>query len=334
MKNQSPKLIQEIISRFHRKRFRAKAKSNFHLWLISQKDYVAKDMALHEVWHSIPSAVTNETFRSLHKVKIKLGMTHPRKQTIQMNRILARVAAVFLPVVMFIGGYFIYESMNRPAEWARMEVPYGDTAHHVLDDGTNVWLNAGSVLEYPVKFRGKQREVRLYGEGFFDVAPQKRMPFIVQTECLKTQVVGTIFNVCCYGDLDLECITVLGGQVVVTTQDNEMHELVPNNHLTYLKDGMETIVEEVDAASMICWMQNGLVFEESTYEDILHTLRRKFNIKVIVDPAHYSNTKYRLWFINDEPLEYILEVVHQLIGLSYKFENETLTVGEKTEKKR
>lgn len=330
MKNRDPKLIREIINRFHSKRFSGKVKRNFHQWLIQPEDYSAKDEAMNELWHDVVVKVTGSVYKSLDMVKAKLGMVPPKKQTVPLQRVLTRVAAVMLPAALIVGSYFIYEAAGNQAEWVRIETPYGKTGCYYLADGTCVWLNAGSSLEYPEKFRGRKREVRLNGEAFFDVTPDKRKPFVVVSDHLRTTVLGTEFNVCSYGNQRHESVTVLSGSVNVTTKDDQMHHLVPDRHLTHWIEDGNTDIEEVDAASMISWLTSGLVFENSTLEDILCGLQRTYNLKVIVDSAQLTNTIYCMKFVNGESLDYVLDVVHSLVGLPYRLEGDMLVIGSDT----
>lgn len=328
MNNRDPRLIREIMDRFHAKRFAGKVKKDFHLWLISTEDYAAKDEAMRELWLDLADGSGRQPLDSLRAVKVKLGMIPEKKNNVTpLNRALARVAAVMLPVAIMIGIYFIHNAASQEMEWARIEVPYGQTGCYNLADGTCVWLNAGSSLEYPVRFRGKQREVRLCGEGFFSVAPNRRKPFVVVSDHLRTEVLGTKFNICSYAGQRYETVTVLNGEVLVTTEDDMTHDLVADRHLTHTMGDMCTDVEEVDAAAMICWMNKGLVFENCTLEDILCRLQRTYNFSVMVDQAQLTDAIYCMRFVNGEPVGYMLDVLYRLIGIPYSFENNTLVVG-------
>ena len=77
-------------------------------------------------------------------------------------------------------------------------VPAGQRAQITLQDGTQVWLNAQSTLTYPSHFSRKNREVKITGEAFFDVAKDRKKPFIVSTQNVHVKVLGTQFNVYSY----------------------------------------------------------------------------------------------------------------------------------------
>jgi ferric-dicitrate binding protein FerR (iron transport regulator) len=329
MNNRDPKLIREIITRFHAKRFSGKTARDFQRWLILPENYSAKDEAMNEVWDSLVSTITGSTYKSLKKVKIRLGMTSSKKSATPLRRTMLRVAAVLLPAALVVGGYFTMQRVNDNVEWARVEVPNGQTQTYTLADGSTVCLNAGSVLEYPVEFRGRERQVKLRGEGFFKVTPDKSKPFVVTSPRLHTTVVGTEFNISAYDNQLHESVTVLSGQVDVATPEGAIHQLTPNTHLTHWIESGSTDVEEIEASSIVGWMNDELVFENSTLEDILCGIRRKYgDLKVVVDSTCLTNTAYRMKFTHGESLEYVLDVVHKVTGVRYTLNGDTLTIGE------
>lgn len=334
MKNSESRFTREIIKRFHSGRFPQKVVMNFHLWLLSSDESETKDETMNEVWLDSPYSVKRSTYRSLDRVLFRLGMAQLRKRPAgskSFGRIASRVAAVLLPVALLIGTYFILSNNPSHVEWARLEVPNGETGYRMLADGTEVWLNAGSSLEYPVKFAGRQRDVKLYGEGFFSVAENARKPFTVHTEHMTTKVVGTEFNISCYDNQLNESVTVLDGRVDVTTgDDRRVHSLDPDSQLTYWEDG-RTNVEEVDASALIRWRESGLMFEDSTFEDILSALERKYDLTIEVDSIHLTDARYRMQFVNNESLEYILDVIHSVVGLPYRLDRDVLWVGNDVE---
>src|SRR5690606_14575437 len=72
----------------------------------------------------------------------------------------------------------------------------------MLSDGSNVWLDAGSTLKYPIAFIGAERKVEITGEAYFEVAKNPDMPFYVTHEDVNIKVLGTHFNVNAFEDDD------------------------------------------------------------------------------------------------------------------------------------
>ena len=82
----------------------------------------------------------------------------------------------------------------------RLITPNGGQYRVQLADGTQVWLNAASTLQYPASFNGSDRTVTLTGEAYFEVAQDASKPFFVKVNGMTVQVLGTHFNVNAYPD--------------------------------------------------------------------------------------------------------------------------------------
>jgi len=95
--------------------------------------------------------------------------------------------------------------------------PRGGQYQITLPDGTKVWLNAASNLSFPSTFQGLgNRKVELSGEAYFEVAKDKKHPFIVLTEKQEVEVLGTHFNINSYADETSTKTTLLEGSVRVS----------------------------------------------------------------------------------------------------------------------
>lgn len=110
----------------------------------------------------------------------------------------------------------------------------GSRSQIVLPDGSKVWLNAGSTLDYPKQFTGKTRAVQLQGEAYFEVAKNVKQPFIVHTKTFDIKVLGTGFNVRAYPDEDSAVTSLVHGSVEVITSGKEKRSILlkPNEKIT------------------------------------------------------------------------------------------------------
>ena len=103
--------------------------------------------------------------------------------------------------------------------------PAGQRAQLILQDGTEVWLNAKSKLIYPARFTGEKRQVEVEGEAFFKVAKDPSRPFIVSTHDVDMKVLGTQFNVYSYPETGYVQTSLLEGSVCVSFQVRKAREL-------------------------------------------------------------------------------------------------------------
>tara|TARA_B110000208_G_C11801036_1_gene442392 strand:- start:15479 stop:16666 length:1188 start_codon:yes stop_codon:yes gene_type:complete len=176
---------------------------------------------------------------------------------------------------------------NKSASTNTLTVPYGKTFDVVLSDGTYVYLNAGSVLTYPSNFNGAlRREVVLKGEGYFKVAKNKKIPFIVKTETLDTRVYGTEFNVSAYkSDSVTEVVLVEGsigvkGVTKTPTSTNKYLVIKPSQKVSKKRALNILKIEKVDVKPYISWKVGVLAFKNENIANIFQKLERKFNVKI------------------------------------------------------
>lgn len=180
------------------------------------------------------------------------------------------------------GGSLTYrDSLQSEALiYNEISIPRGGEFHLVLADGTQVWLNAETSLKYPVAFSGDCREVFLKGEAYFEVAHDARMPFYVHTSRGKVQVLGTSFNVRDYGD-EHKVVTVLeSGKVRYTSTCQESKDLLPG-YLLEDVEGQGLLSRKVDTRLYTSWREGKYLFENASVEEIMTTLQRWYNIRVI-----------------------------------------------------
>jgi len=117
-------------------------------------------------------------------------------------------------------GELIYSSARQMAgktekvEYNTLTPPRGGQFQVVLPDGSKVWLNSASSIIYPTAFNGESRVVKLQGEAYFEVTKNRHKPFIVRTNNVDVNVLGTHFNVTAYNDDAATTTTLLGVRYV------------------------------------------------------------------------------------------------------------------------
>ena len=160
----------------------------------------------------------------------------------------------------------------------RIVVPYGRRSTIILADGSKVWLNSGTQLDFPTTFTGKTREINVNGEIYIEVKEDKKTPFIVNTESMAIQVYGTAFNVTSYNDDENQSIVLVEGKVGVKTSGyKDEFTLKPNEMISL--SGNEVIKENVDVSKYISWTKDILVFEETPISEILKRIGRYYNVQ-------------------------------------------------------
>ena len=163
-----------------------------------------------------------------------------------------------------------------------LTVPRGGQFSLNLEDGTKVLLNSDSKIKYPVKFiKGENRQVELlYGEAFFEVSSSKNnngSEFIVSTKTQKINVLGTKFNVKSYRRDDVITTTLVEGKVKVENGENQIL-LFPNQQSKVDSNSAIIDVSDVDVFQQISWINGLFSFNDTSLEDIMHTLSRWYDL--------------------------------------------------------
>lgn len=159
----------------------------------------------------------------------------------------------------------------------RLIVPYGKRSSLILADGSKVWLNSGSVLEFPAQFTGSKREVHLAsGEMYIEVAPDRQKPFHVCTSGFNVKVYGTKFNVSAYADSP-KSVVLVEGRVSLQTASNKETFLSPSERAVYSDNG--TIhAQKVDVDQFISWKNGYLEFDKTPMTEVLTKIGRYYNL--------------------------------------------------------
>lgn len=161
-----------------------------------------------------------------------------------------------------------------------METPKGGEFTVKLPDGTTVRLNAASSLRYPLHFGAKSRIVELTGEGYFEVAKNAAVPFIVKTPKQEIRVLGTHFNVNAYADEEEQKTTLLEGKVVVSTP-TQAETLKPGEQ-SVLKNNVITTAT-VDTDISVSWKNGQFMFNNESIQGIMRQISRWYNVEVVYE---------------------------------------------------
>ncbi|WP_286854003.1 FecR family protein, partial [Proteiniphilum sp. UBA5259] len=129
---------------------------------------------------------------------------------------------------------------------------YGKRSTLTLSDGSKVWLNSGSVLEFPAQFGSKKREIRLTsGEMYIEVIPDSQKPFHVHTSDFNVKVYGTKFNVSAYADSP-RSVVLVEGRVSLQPVNKKETFLSPSEQAVYSDNGTFN-TQKVDVTQFISW---------------------------------------------------------------------------------
>lgn len=190
-------------------------------------------------------------------------------------------------------------------------VPCGGEYSLVLSDGSRVYLNSMSKLVFPVRFSGKNREVTLEGEAFFEVAKDKSKPFIVSIRGMKVEVLGTSFDIKSYPNDSQSFTTLVEGKVKISSGDQlaNVNYLEPNQQAVYDPAGSGIVIHEVDAAQMVQWTKGRVTFTNQTLDEIMKTLARWYDFSYKFEDEKLKSIRFEGGFNKYESIDPILDII-------------------------
>lgn len=165
----------------------------------------------------------------------------------------------------------LYNSITTPA---------GSTQRIVLPDGSRVWLNTQSRLEFPTAFLNKVRNVSLSGEGYFDVFKDKSMPFHVKIDSMDLMVTGTQFNINNYKDENIVKSTLIEGGVKIT-KDEVSFILIPGHQLQFDRTTRDVkVIEKADLEAATAWRNRMFYLDNSNVPSLMRQIARWYDIEI------------------------------------------------------
>jgi len=346
-----------------------------HLILLNNPDLHHQADMLAEMWvqqgknKGVETEITYVRHIMKHKDEFFMEETHEESKSSEIifeekpafftrKRITLFSFLAFL--LLATGAIYFFTQKTNPVSVAGQSISSvatknGNRTKIVLPDGSQVWLNAGSNLDYNnASFNKELREVSLNGEAYFDVTKNTEKPFIIHTKKMDIKVVGTAFNVRSYSDEKFAEASLIRGSIEVTLKDrkDQKFTLKPNEKISIANDEPEQIVlktgQKVAVKSNskpiprfvmevlkanpvnniipeIAWTQNKLYFEDESLEDIGPMIERWFGKNVVIQNESLKKVRYTGNFEN-ETIEDVLSYLKLSRPFNFKFENDTVII--------
>jgi transmembrane sensor len=241
-------------------------------------------------------------------------------------RLLA-ASVVLLLGVWWGSRYFPTNSADSSDQLAEKKALNGQQLTVKLTDGTVIVLNAGSVLRYPEHFEDDKREVQLRGEAYFEVASNPKAPFLIYTDEVRVEVIGTKFTVKAYPESKEVKVAVVEGKVAVDTRsesasgaESEKNVILTKNQMATLqKENQEIKVTPFEENDLLGWKNGVLYFEKAGFAQLVGQLERWYGVEVILDPQVKIDSSWRFsGKFENKSVDYILDVCRYPNLFNYK----------------
>ncbi|WP_442591442.1 FecR family protein [Pedobacter sp. AW31-3R] len=218
------------------------------------------------------------------------------------------------------------ENINsKGSDITTISTPRGGQYNIELSDGTKVVLNAASMLKFPSRFAGLiNRTVELSGEGYFQVAKDKKYPFIVKSGNQEVKVLGTHFNINCYPDEDIMKTTLVEGSVEIRPLSGTFSskKLVPGQQAELSKGGIEISI--VDTESALAWKDGDFIFNDDI-TTIMRQISRWYDVEVVYQ-GKVSAKEFVGTFSKSKDISEILKALELTNRVHFKIEGRRIIV--------
>lgn len=203
----------------------------------------------------------------------------------------------------------------------------GEKSYLQLPDGTRVWLNSCTTLEYAENYGHSNRSIYLDGEAYFEVAKNKDLPFVVKANGIDVKAIGTAFNVSAYMEDSQLTTTLFNGKVAVQPTLTKQEVLLePNQVAVYDKSRNKIEVVPYDKKLFAQWRRGFLSFKMMYLQDITKLLERNYNVVFRYENQGIKKLRFSGSFRNNEDLSEILNVIKTNTGIRYQILKDTIVI--------
>ena len=239
-----------------------------------------------------------------------------------MQKIIRYTVGIAAVTMLIAGGYYVskMQFINSLSEqYTTIFIPAGQQMRMSLADGSQVQLNSGAKIEYPVVFSNKSRIVKLSGEAMFDVVHDAKRPFIVETFATKIQVHGTKFNVLADKSRNYFSTTLVEGTIQVTNNSNPQETLFMKPYdVVVLADG-QLYKKHTDNLRDLGWVEGLIHIKKMPFDELMATFERVFDVKIIIEREELPEINVKDGEIRiSDGVEYALHVLQQISDFTYE----------------
>ncbi len=294
-------------------------------WIEEDTEHLKEYMALRKLHDISIWQIGNEedAFKDTNKhIMKRISVGRMLREALKI----AAVIALTLIVHDFcVENNFIAAVADQDSGIQTLNVPAGQRAEITLEDGTRVWLNAGSTLVFPGQFTGSTREVRLNGEGYFDIAHNPDNPFIVKTSGYDVKALGTSFNLMAYEGSPVFETMLLEGTVEITGEEEaEKITLEPDKKATLTDNGL--VVSSITNKRHLSWKNGIIFFEDEAFGDLISRLELYFDVNIDVHDEDMLSKTYSGKFRTKDGIIHILNVFKLRHDFEFTVDEDTNTI--------
>lgn len=318
-----PENIEDLINKLYSNKLLGPEELHkIELWMRQIQSNQEAEAGLKLNWEKAIDAKTELSFDEIRR-RIKQNGEKLRKMKWQhWVHHFQRVAAILLIPVLILSSLLFIHDLRKSPQWLTLATRQGERTHVVLPDGSEVWLNVDTKLEYPTSYNQSNRLLKLQGEAYFKVAKGKKYPFVVNARNFKVMAVGTEFNISAYSD-EPEASTFLKKGIVKFTYSPEDHP----SQVFEMRPGQETVVNIPKNSLKLFtsasdytgnWRNGELYFDNDPMDRVFRKMERWYGVTIHYQPKQFIGETLVLRLKDGEPVSRVLEIINDAMGIEYK----------------
>ena len=329
----------EILAKFFSGECTEEEKANVKNWLAENSDNQKVFDSVKELWttakeESDPSDINKLWDELVLKAEIPLqdenqldyeSKSDQKNWLIKFwdpgNKILRYAAAIIFIGLISYSVYLIIKpgEIGYDVNYKLLSVDFGKQSSITLNDGTKITLDSGSKLYYPEEFSASTRKVKLNGEAYFEVVPNKEKPFEVETNNALIRVLGTKFNIRGWNENKIVQVSVIEGKVSLSQGDNSSNSVaIEKGYGSELhSDGTISIPRSIDIEKTLLWLNGEMYLDNVSVREAIAQIERWYDVKIIIANKMVLNEKITV-HIDKKSLENNLDLLTQLIDSRFE----------------
>jgi len=298
---------------------------------VKPHDSLLNQLNLERDWDKVANKIQSPD-KEKKQARIRRFAKLRKRQQIFSN--LLKVAALVL--VAFTSAFLTLQYAPQPATqytepvFNEIGTNAGERANVELGDGSKVMLNAASKLIVPESFSSESREVKLDGQAFFDVKPDRKRPFQIRTNNAVVEVLGTSFDVRSYDDENEMRVVVREGTVELSKTDDPDRRIIVNEGYkgtVSVLDGHLSVDIFRDPEFYFGWMDGRLIFKNTPIVEVFKHLERWYDVSVEYDETDEGLLKKELTAdLKTRSIKEVLNVMQMSLDIEFSMEGDDVVV--------
>ncbi len=323
--------IDHLILKYLERDISDEEKKELYQWVKLSESHKLHFKEMQELWLSSEAILASEEDTQMALQQFRSKIKNYKHNQFTHRKYFYYVTQFAAIAIILFGIYYFFIRESQPEHFSCVEMSIGNKGCITLPDSSIVWLNSGSKLSYPESFSNKERKVFLDGQAYFEVAREENRPFIVESNDMDIEVLGTRFVIKNYAQDELIETALVEGSIEVYFPETSIRPIMlkPTEQVVYSRATKKAEIHKHEDSSLYhIWAQNKLLLQNCELDDVFKRLGAWYNETIVCnnfspDSIHVTLT------VRNEPLKEILQTLKTITPIDFYFTNDTVYITHK-----